>query len=259
MGKKSLLASFNPANMNPIDYSHPAAGFGSSGTTVGGPGSGSMSIISPYGANNAFYGMPSTNGGTVGGGSLGMNPGGAGAGGGGGPTDPYGTAAMGFLQDTLSGKAAPFDDATKSAMLGKASDMSAAAEGARNSNARDAVAGGGADMSDPSARAFTNESMARRQSDNIGAAQGIDAQANVANFGAKTDAANTLANFSRADAQRRASYLASLGGGNGDVNHQNLGFNPYGSGGSTYRVQGSNRVTGYGQTGINQPQPQWMQ
>ncbi len=212
----------DPSMVNPSLHFNPApTGMGSSGQTVGGPGSGSMSMYSPFGANDAFAGMPSSTGGVVGGGT----------GGGGGTTDPYGTAAMGFLQNTLSGKETPFNDDTRAAMLGKASDMSSAAEAARNSNARDAVAGGGADMSDPSARAGMNESMARRQSDNIMAAQNIDMQANQANFNAKSDAAGTLAQFSRADANRRSNYMDDLRTGKYDDP-------PQGGGGMTFNPQG---------------------
>lgn len=201
---------FNPANLGAaLTTNNRPQGFGSSGQTVGGPGSGSMSInYDPMGA------------GAGAGGVTGMNP--AGAGTGSGPTDAYGQAAMGFLQNTLSGKEAPYNDAVKSAMLGRGSDMAAAAETVRNTTAREAVAGGGADMSDPSARAGINESMARRQSDNIGVAQGIDMKANEANFDAKAGAANTLANFSRADAQRRQAYLESLRRGDQDE----LSYNP---------------------------------
>lgn len=223
MGKKPRI---DPSMVNSSLHFNPnSGGFGSSGETVGGPGSGSMSMYSPLGANNAFAGMPMQGGGVAGGG----------AGGAGGISDPYGNAAMGFLQNTLSGKETPFNDTTKSAMLGKASDMSSAAEAARNSSARDAVAGNGADMSDPSARAGMNESMARRQSDNIGAAQNIDMTANRENFNAKTDAANTLAQFSRADANRRAGYMDDLRNGKYDDNRNGGGdgmtFNPRGYGG----------------------------
>lgn len=100
--------------------------------------------------------------------------------------------AEAWMNDVLAGKNLPFSPFAKSQMLSQQSDMSAAAEGARNGQMMGAAAMGGASASDPSLQGARMSNMAARQAQNQTAARDIDVQANTANFGAQMDAASML-------------------------------------------------------------------
>lgn len=179
------------------------------------------------------YGVPTTQMGGVspqfaaqtgllaaaGGGGGGMG-GSSGIGGSGAGRDPETSAALALLRQIMDGKVLPYDEATRTAMTTKASDMNASAEGAAVQDANESAAVGGASASDPSLAAARREFMARRQSGNASAANAIDQQANRANFGARMDAATTVAAYDAARQRQqyeamRDMYQMQYGGGRG--------------------------------------------
>lgn len=153
-------------------------------------------------------------------------------------------SATAFYNDVLTGKQLPFDQTTKDSMLSDASDMTAAAESAQRQQMVNAAAAGGASATDPSLRGSENEAAAARQAGNVRAKQGIDIQANKANFGAKSDAAAHMMDY---DLQQQAfknnwaktalGFLPMGGGGGGGSGGQlggrgkaqNQGFLGFGS------------------------------
>lgn len=110
-----------------------------------------------------------------------------------------------WLSGVLGGKNLPFSPFTQKQMLSQQSDMSAAAEGARNQQMMGAAAAGGASANDPSLRAAKLGNMAARQTQNQTAARDISAQASQQNFGAQMQAANAL----NQNAMQRAQWAAS--------------------------------------------------
>lgn len=119
-------------------------------------------------------------------------PGAGGSGSGSSTAAPVASGADKWLEDVLAGKNLPFSPEQQAAQLTQQSDMSAAAEGARNEQAGAAASAGGSSGRDPSLQGAKMNSLARRQTDNQQAAGNIAAQAGQVNFGAQMNAANTL-------------------------------------------------------------------
>lgn len=120
-------------------------------------------------------------------------------GGGGGPAyspntanDSYLNAALDRLKGTVSGQNVPFDANTKNNMLSKASDMNAASEASNAQDVQAQIAANGGSAMDASSQAALRALKSTRQGANAQAAQGIESQANLANFGAQETAANDL-------------------------------------------------------------------
>lgn len=171
-----------------------------------------------YGQYN-YYQTPQTIGNRIGGTSPGYNP----AGGGGSSSTTRGNPqAEEWLGGVLAGKNLPFSPFTQSQMLSQQSDMSAAAEGARNQQMMNAAASGGASASDPSMAAAKMSNMAARQVQNQTAARDIGAQAAQRNFGAQMDAAGIL----NQNAMQRAQWQQAAASGAG----AGMAFSPFGSG-----------------------------
>ena len=179
---------------------------------------------STYGQYN-YYQTPQTIG----------RPAGGGAGGGGSSTTTTGNAdAESWFKDVMGGKNLPFSPFQQSQALSQQSDMSAAAEGARNEQMMGNAAAGGASASDPSLQGGRMANMAARQTQNQTAARDISAQANRVNFGAQMDAASQL----NQNAMQRAQWAQASGQGG-------MAFSPFGSGQSG-GGQGSGQSGGFG-------------
>ncbi len=165
------------------------------------------------------------------------------------------TAAQNFLNQVISGQTVPYDQATKDNMLTQASDMNSAGETARNQTMEGNALAGGASLTDPSLAGARMNSMARRQTDNTIAANKIGQVASQANFGARLNAAGTLADIGLAQEDRQAWAQALLASG---------AYNDYSgsaaqSGNSTpYPTGPSSTATG-GQLGIVSETPQQRQ
>jgi len=179
---------------------------------------------STYGQYN-YYQTPQTIG----------RPAGGGAGGGGSSTTTTGNAdAESWFKDVMGGKNLPFSPFQQSQALSQQSDMSAAAEGARNEQMMGNAAAGGASASDPSLQGGRMANMAARQTQNQTAARDISAQANRVNFGAQMDAASQL----NQNAMQRAQWAQASG-------QSGMAFSPFGSGQSG-GGQGSGQSGGFG-------------
>lgn len=148
-----------------------------------------------------------------------------------GPT----ASAEAWMNDVLAGKNLPFSPFTQSQMLSKQSDMSAAAEGARNQQLANTAAMGGASASDPSMNAARMSNMAARQVQNQTSARDIGAQAAQANFGAQMDAASQL----NQNAMNREAFANGM-------QRTALGFMPWaqGGGGGGGQSSGGNNFGG---------------
>jgi len=182
---------------------------------------------STYGQYN-YYQTPQTIG----------RPAGGGAGGGGASTTTTGNAdAESWFKDVMGGKNLPFSPFQQSQALSQQSDMSAAAEGARNEQMMGNAAAGGASASDPSLQGGRMANMAARQTQNQTAARDISAQANKVNFGAQMDAASQL----NQNAMQRAQWAQASSGQVG------MPFSPFGSGQSgDSQGGGGGRSSGFG-------------
>lgn len=106
--------------------------------------------------------------------------------------DPYINSALGHLKGITSGQNLPFDATTKANMLSGASDMAAAAEASNAGDIAARAAASGASMNDPATQAALAHLKSQRQQGNMQAAQGIESQANQANFAARSQAANQM-------------------------------------------------------------------
>lgn len=190
-----------------------------------------------YGQYN-YYSTPQTIGRPVGGGTAGGMTGSGSRGG----SNP---AAESFYNDVLSGKQLPFSPFAKSQMLSQQSDMSAAAEGARNQQMYGAAAAGGASANDPSMKAAALSNMAARQTQNQTAARDIDTAAYQANFGAQMGAANQL--NANAMAREQWAQQAASGAGVG------MPFSPWGSGQSGGGGSTPSNTVGMGLYGNRDP------
>lgn len=210
--------------MIPALYGQGVTGYGASGQTAGGPGSGSMSVTGASPELYGAYGVPQ--GGSSSSGSSSAST-----------SNPYEASAMGFLQQVLSGQRLPYDEATQANMLTQASDMSGAAEAAQNQQAQQQAVAGGASATDPSLQGLAREYMAQRQGQNQQSANNIAQTASRANFGAQQDAARTMADYGLAQQDRQYRAQAALRSGAYDSTR----------GGSTANPSGS-RVQGYGAT-----------
>ena len=157
------------------------------------------------------------------------------AGGGGASTTTTGNAdAESWFKDVMGGKNLPFSPFQQSQALSQQSDMSAAAEGARNEQMMGNAAAGGASASDPSLQGGRMANMAARQTQNQTAARDISAQANKVNFGAQMDAASQL----NQNAMQRAQWAQASG-------QSGMAFSPFGSGQSG-GGQGRGQSGGFG-------------
>jgi hypothetical protein len=167
----------------------------------------------------------------------GQNKPGQGASGGGGSTTTATSgptaSAEAWMNDVLAGKNLPFSPFQKSQMLSQQSDMSAAAEGARNQQLMGNAAMGGASAGDPSLNAARMSNMAARQAQNQTAARDIDVQANTANFGAQMDAASQL----NQNAMNREAFQNGM-------QRTALGFMPWAQGGGGGGQSGGNNFGG---------------
>lgn len=141
------------------------------------------------------------------------------------------SVAKNFLNKVMSGTELPFDQGTQDNMLSQASDMNSAGERARNSEMNNNAAINGASMADPSLAGARMNSMARRQSDNAMARQNIGANAQRANFAAKSGAAGTLANIGLAEDNRDDRRQAAILSGAYDTPQQG------GAGNNSGRIQ----------------------
>ena len=146
-----------------------------------------------------------------------------------GPT----ASAEAWMNDVLAGKNLPFSPFTQSQMLSKQSDMSAAAEGARNQQLANTAAMGGASAGDPSMNAARMSNMAARQAQNQTSARDIGAQAAQANFGAQMDAASQL----NQNAMNREAFANGM-------QRTALGFMPWAQGGGGGQSSGGNNFGG---------------
>lgn len=153
--------------------------------------------------------------------------------------------AEAWMNDVLAGKNLPFSPFAKSQMLSQQSDMSAAAEGARNQQMMGAAAMGGASASDPSLQGARMSNMAARQTQNQTAARDIDAQAYQANFGAQMDAASMLnQNAMNREAFQNGMQRTALGfmpwnqrGGGGGTGVNNFNYGPSAYHDTQYRYE----------------------
>lgn len=109
--------------------------------------------------------------------------------------DDFVNAALGRLNDVQNGTSLPYDAATVNSMMSHATDMNAAAEAQQAQSLREAAAAGGASLNDPSTQAAMRELTSKRQGANMNAAQAIDQEANRANFNARQDANNQMADL----------------------------------------------------------------
>ncbi len=170
-------------------------------------------------------------------GMMGAQPAGGGAGGAGGRGGAAGGAesvARNYLTGVVQGTNTPYNEATKTAMYGRASGMNAAAEGAQNRQIGEQAAMGGASPNDPSYANLMRQSMAQRQGANVQAAGDIDRTANLANQQTQQAAAGTLMNsedernalqqgYNQRALQTAMGYLYGGGGqSGGSVNNFNL-------------------------------------
>ncbi len=140
--------------------------------------------------------------------------------------DPVDAMIRQRLQDVMGGKIAPYDEATKNALFTSQADQAGAGEAARNQQLMDSVAMNGGSINDPSARAAMNENMLQRQLANQGAHLNVDANANVANFGAAQQATNSLANSNAIHQNMITQASQFLGGQLGQVTKQLPGAMP---------------------------------
>lgn len=97
-----------------------------------------------------------------------------------------------FLKDTVAGKHLPYDQNYQSAQMADATDMSAAADGARTAQMDADAAAGGASANDPSLRGARLASMGQRQAQNQTAKREIAGKASAGNFDAQERAAESL-------------------------------------------------------------------
>lgn len=160
--------------------------------------------------------------------SLVNNKPGTGAGAGSSTTGPVASGADKWLEDVLAGKNLPFSPAQQGAMLTQQSDMSAAAEAARNQSMDANAAASGASGRDPSLQGAKAANFAARQTANQRAAGDIASQANSANFGAQMNAANVLSN----NQMTRESWQQQQNNANQANIQQFLPWNQPASGGS---------------------------
>lgn len=182
--------------------------YGSGNSYMGKPVSGTS-----YGQYN-YYSKPQTIGTQIGGGKPG-------SGGGSSSTTTGNADAEAWFGGVLSGQNLPFSPFAQSQMLSQQSDMSAAAEGARNQQLMGNAAVGGASANDPSLRAGQMANMAARQGQNQTAARDISSAANQANFGAQMNAASEL----NRNAMTRAQWAQQNAAGGG------IPFSPWGMSG----------------------------
>jgi hypothetical protein len=137
------------------------------------------------------------------------------------------SAATKYLQGVVGGQNTPYNESTRNSMYSQASGMNAAAEGAQNQQAQEAMAMGGASSTDPSAMSVLRQNMASRQGANQRAMGQIESTANIANQQAQQQAANSLLAADTAkNAQNQAASQAAMnylygGSGGGSSNGGN--------------------------------------
>lgn len=138
-----------------------------------------------------------------------------------------------WYKSVLSGGKLPFNPATKANMVSRASDMTAAAEGANNQRNASVAAAGGASANDPSYQAAQLANQASRQTANQTAVRDIDTEAEKANFGAEAEAANAL----NQNAMQRESYAHQQAN---QANNQAMSFLPWNQSGGSGSSGGNN-------------------
>lgn len=147
------------------------------------------------------------------------------------------SAALKYLEGTLSGQNTPYNEQTRNAMYAQASGMNAAAEGAQNRQLQESIAMGGASPTDPSAQNAMRQSMAQRQGANQQAMGDINRTANIANERFRMDAAGQLMahdaairSENRAATNSALNYLYGGGGSSPRSDANSAGFLslPYG-------------------------------
>jgi hypothetical protein len=118
-------------------------------------------------------------------------------------------------------------------MVSRASDMTAAAEGANNQRTASVAAAGGASANDPSYQAAQLANQANRQTANQTAVRDIDTETEKANFGAEAEAANAL----NQNAMQRESYAHQQAN---QANNQAMSFLPWNASGGSSGNGGNN-------------------
>lgn len=176
-----------------------------------------------------------------------------------GGTAGAGNTAEKWLQDVLSGKNLPFNAQVQAQQLSQQSDMSAAAEGARNNQLDANAAVGGASGRDPSLQGAKAANFARRQTDNQTAARDISSNAATANFGAQARAATELSgNALQREAWANQAGIARMGMGSGAAQpkqQNNTGFLQWGGGSSQPFAQSYTYGNAYGTPTPYVPKP----
>lgn len=175
--------------------------------------------------------------------------GGGGGGTGSGSSGPTNAASQ-WYEGVMKGDNLPYSPFAVKNLESQATDMNAAAEGARNEQMTGQAAANGASASDPSMQGAKMNSMARRQTDNTQAVNDIQSKANQANFSAQADAAAHMT-------QMKLAYDEM-------ANSNAMRYSPFGSGGRSQSPQGGGEFwqpvghrssSGFLQMGGNVPQP----
>jgi hypothetical protein len=145
------------------------------------------------------------------------------------------SGAEGWLQNTMAGNNAPYSQTNTNAMMGRQANMSSAAESANLGQINANAAAGGASANDPSLRHSRQQVMDKRQQQNMGARQNIDAMAQQANFGAQMQAADIL----------HRTQLQREGWANSNSNAA-MSFLPWNRGGGYDNTEGNSDSNWYG-------------
>ncbi len=150
--------------------------------------------------------------------------------------DPNSAPAIAFLNNVIGGNELPMGQAEQDRQLSQQSGMASSAEAARNSSQMGAAAANGASVYDPSLQGARLNNMATRQAANMNSQNRIAQGAANANFGARMEAAGTLAGLSQSQAWLQGMGNNTRGSGTSGYNGQ---FNPTsGNPGGSGRVQG---------------------
>lgn len=108
-------------------------------------------------------------------------------------SDPYTQAALSRFQSVLGGQDVPYTDQVQNQLLARQADAGAAGGAAQASMLRDSMSALGGSMADPQAQAAMRQIQAQLQQQNNGNLGDMQSKATLANFGAKNDAASSLA------------------------------------------------------------------
>ncbi len=106
--------------------------------------------------------------------------------------DPVNAEVMNYLRSIMGGNNQPYNDTTMNSLKAQFGKGTASAEEAQMQQLRESLGAGGGSIYDPSYQAAGREQESQRQGRNLDYAGQLGAQANLANFDARANAAGQM-------------------------------------------------------------------